>query len=126
MPTYEYLCTSCGNHWEEVQRISEPPVQVCPKCSQATAKRQISGGSFILKGGGWYADAYSSVKPSKKDEGSGASETKATKDGPAGESKAKEGGASSPKTEAAPAAKPSAGSTGGGSGGSGGGEGKSS
>src|SRR5580693_4067952 len=82
MPTYEYLCTSCGNHWEEVQRISEPPVQVCPKCSQATAKRQISGGSFILKGGGWYADAYSSVKPSKKDEGSGASETKATKDGP--------------------------------------------
>src|SRR5580658_10589247 len=65
MPTYEYVCSNCNNHWEEVQRISEPPVQICPKCAQATAKRQISGGSFILKGGGWYADLYSSSKPAK-------------------------------------------------------------
>lgn len=60
MPTYEYVCTSCQNQWEEIQKISEAALEVCPKCSQATAKRQISGGSFILKGGGWYADLYSS------------------------------------------------------------------
>ena len=60
MPTYEYVCTACANEWEEIQKISEPALEVCPKCEKATAKRQISGGSFILKGGGWYADLYSS------------------------------------------------------------------
>jgi putative FmdB family regulatory protein len=60
MPTYEYACTACDNHWEEVQKISEAALEVCPKCGKSTAKRQISGGSFILKGGGWYADLYSS------------------------------------------------------------------
>ena len=60
MPTYEYVCTDCQNLWEEIQKISEPAIEVCPKCGKSTAKRQISGGNFILKGGGWYADLYSS------------------------------------------------------------------
>src|SRR5258708_31374124 len=68
MPTYEYACTSCSNQWEEIQKISEAALEVCPKCHQATARRQISGGRFILKGGGWDADPYSSVKPGKKDD----------------------------------------------------------
>ena len=63
MPTYEYVCSSCGNAWEELQKITDAPVEVCPSCAKSTAKRQISGGSFILKGGGWYADLYSSTKP---------------------------------------------------------------
>ena len=94
MPTYEYVCTSCGNAWEEFQKISEDPTQVCPKCNESTAKRQISGGNFILKGGGWYADLYSSSGGSKKAESSGTSPS-----------------ASAPKTESAPsteAAKPAA------------------
>lgn len=73
MPTYEYACKSCGNQWEEVQRITEAPTKDCPKCHAATAERQISGGTFILKGGGWYADAYSSSKPAAP---SGKTETK--------------------------------------------------
>ena len=63
MPTYEYGCSACGHEWEEVQRITEPPDEVCPKCAQSTAHRLISGGTnFILKGGGWYSDLYSSPK----------------------------------------------------------------
>ncbi len=72
MPTYEYVCSSCGNAWEELQKITDAPVEICPSCAKATAKRQISGGSFILKGGGWYADLYSSTKP----KGSSGGETK--------------------------------------------------
>ncbi len=60
MPTYEYACKACGHVWEAQQRISESPLTECPKCKKATAQRQISGGNFILKGGGWYADLYSS------------------------------------------------------------------
>jgi putative FmdB family regulatory protein len=71
MPTYEYACSACGNAWEEVQKITESPVEDCPKCHGKTAQRQISGGNFILKGGGWYADLYSSTGKSadKKAEG---------------------------------------------------------
>jgi putative FmdB family regulatory protein len=63
MPTYEYACGACGHQWEQVQRIVEAPIEVCPKCAQASAHRLISGGTnFILKGGGWYSDLYSSSK----------------------------------------------------------------
>jgi putative FmdB family regulatory protein len=69
MPTYDYGCTACGHEWEEVQRITEPPIEVCPKCSKSAAHRLISAAtSFILKGGGWYADLYSSV-PSRTNKG---------------------------------------------------------
>ena len=62
--TYDYVCTACAHVWEAEQRISEAALTECPQCHQATAKRQISGGQgFILKGGGWYSDLYSSAKP---------------------------------------------------------------
>lgn len=73
MPTYEYACSTCGNQWEAVQRITEPPIDVCPKCASKSAQRLISAANFILKGGGWYADLYSSPKPASK-AGEGASE----------------------------------------------------
>jgi putative FmdB family regulatory protein len=64
MPTYEYGCSACGSEWEEVQRITAPPIEVCPKCGKPAAHRLISAGTgFILKGGGWYSDLYSSAKP---------------------------------------------------------------
>lgn len=64
--TYDYLCTSCGHNWEAEQRISEEPLKLCPACGESSAKRQVTGGAgFILKGGGWYSDLYSSSKTSK-------------------------------------------------------------
>jgi len=61
MPTYEYACTSCTHEWETEQSIREDPLKECPSCHKDTARRQISRGTgFILKGGGWYADLYSS------------------------------------------------------------------
>ena len=73
MPTYEYGCAECGSEWEEVQRITAPPIEVCPKCGKSSAHRLISAGTgFILKGGGWYSDLYSSAKPaSNKAESNG-------------------------------------------------------
>ena len=61
MPTYEYVCESCGHQWEAVQSMKDDPLKDCPKCVEPKAKRQISAGTgFILKGGGWYADGYGS------------------------------------------------------------------
>jgi putative FmdB family regulatory protein len=109
MPTYEYLCSSCSNQWEEVQKISEPALEVCPKCGKHTAKRQISAGNFILKGGGWYADAYSSAKPAKggKDESSApAAADKTETKGEKSETKAEKSEAPAAKKETPSAVPP--------------------
>ncbi len=102
MPTYEYVCKACGHAWEAEQRISADPLKDCPKCGKAEAQRQISGGNFILKGGGWYADLYSSSKPSG---GSSSSESKSeTKTETKTESKSET--KTETKTETKPATSP--------------------
>ncbi len=58
MPTYEYSCQSCGT-FDVEQRITEPALATCDKCG-GPVKRLISRSSFALRGGGWYADGYSS------------------------------------------------------------------
>ncbi len=115
MPTYEYGCSACGQEWEEVQRITDPATAVCPKCGKPDAHRLISAGTnFILKGGGWYSDLYSSAK-------SGGN--KASANGGA-TSPASAGTASSPTTSsgdakpATPSTRPAASSSGTGSSGS--------
>ena len=67
MPTYEYTCDACGKAFELEQRITEKPVKKCLKCGKAKARRLISTSAApILKGGGWYADLYSSSRSQKK------------------------------------------------------------
>ena len=103
MPTYDYACENCGHKWDVEQRMSEDPIRKCPKCGKLKAKRQITGGNFILKGGGWYSDLYSSssksTKTSASDTGSSSSESKS-------ETKT-ELKPESPKTEAKSETKPS-------------------
>lgn len=73
MPTYEYVCEACKHEWELEQRMSEDPIKKCPSCNKPKAKRMITQGNFILKGGGWYADLYSSTGKKKATSGSGES-----------------------------------------------------
>lgn len=103
MPTYEYVCTNCGNGWEAEQRISAAPLDECPKCHEKTARRQISGGNFILKGGGWYTDLYSS------------SSNKAGTSSPTGAGSSATSAPSTPAAPAAPSTPSSGGTSGGGS-----------
>jgi putative FmdB family regulatory protein len=56
MPIYEYRCEHCGD-FEEMQRITDPPLARCPKCRRKV-KRLISSTSFQLKGTGWYVTDY--------------------------------------------------------------------
>jgi putative FmdB family regulatory protein len=63
MPLYEYVCKKCGHAFEELQKVSDPPLKTCPKCRGRVEKR-ISAGGFQLKGAGWYKDGYQ--KPSAK------------------------------------------------------------
>ena len=52
------------------QKVNDPAPETCPHCgAHNTLSRLLSRTSFVLKGGGWYADLYSSNK-SKGSEGS--------------------------------------------------------
>ena len=70
MPIYEYACDKCESEFELEQRITDDPIKSCPRCKSRKIKRLISRTSFVLKGGGWYSDLYSS---------SGAKDAKAAK-----------------------------------------------
>ena len=39
---------------EVMQKISDDPKTVCPKCGNKSLKKLISAPSFRLKGSGWY------------------------------------------------------------------------
>jgi len=80
VPTYEYQCTKCGKPFEYVQKISDPPKKKCEACG-GKLERLISGGAFILKGGGWYKDLYSSSKPASKETKTDSSSSKSDKKG---------------------------------------------
>jgi putative FmdB family regulatory protein len=55
MPIYEYRCGECGAQTEILQRISDAPLSVCPKCGKAALTKLVSAAGFQLKGTGWYA-----------------------------------------------------------------------
>lgn len=68
MPTYEYICSKCGNAFEKVQSIKENALTVCPRdaCPQkrwgkGKVLRRIGlGGGLIFKGSGFYTTDYRS------------------------------------------------------------------
>ena len=64
MPTYEYECTSCGQHIEVFQRISEDALTTCGVCGGALRKVFHPAG-IVFKGSGFYAtDSRSASKSS--------------------------------------------------------------
>ena len=68
MPIYEYQCDSCGTIAEEWCRHFDDTGSIpCPACGNA-AKRLISHTNFSLKGGGWYATEYGTLKDAGKND----------------------------------------------------------
>ena len=55
MPIYAYRCDACGFEKDHLQKLNDPVLQTCPKCAQATYRKQLTAAGFQLKGQGWYA-----------------------------------------------------------------------
>ena len=103
MPIYEYKCRDCGLLFERLQKVSDPPVQECERCSGPVDK-VVSQTAFQFKGTGWYVTDYA-----KK----GSSPSEKTASGDKGDAKpdakpdtASGGSTSSSTAEANPAAAP--------------------
>ena len=106
MPIYEYACRVCGNEFETIVAVSAP-APPCPKCDGEVEKK-VSLSSFQLKGGGWYADAYSG----KDNKGPGSSSSSSTSSGSAS---SKTSSTSSSSTSSSSDSSTSSGSSSGGS-----------
>jgi putative FmdB family regulatory protein len=82
MPLREYQCDACGHRFEVIQRMSDPPLDACPKCGEILRKLQAAP-AFHLKGSGWYATDYAKKDQStakSEDESKGAAASSADKD----------------------------------------------
>ncbi len=100
MPIYEYRCSDCGFQDEFLQKLSEPPMSLCPKCGKESLKKLLSAAGFQLKGSGWYATDFkgsgsqpagksANAKKPASDGASGAAENKSS-DSKSSESKPSE------------------------------------
>jgi predicted nucleic acid-binding Zn ribbon protein len=43
-----------------MQKMSEDPLQICPKCDQEGLVKKVSAAGFRLKGNGWYETDFKS------------------------------------------------------------------
>jgi len=98
MPLYEYLCESCGERLERLQKMGAPPLVDCPACGEPRLRRLFSAPSFQFKGSGWYVTDYgrkgqeSGAESGKEPVKEGGSEP--AKEGGSGKSSGREAGGS--------------------------------
>lgn len=90
MPLYEYECKQCHHRFEKIQKFSDEPEKVCPKCG-AAVEQLLSAPAVQFKGAGWYVTDYAkkggTAKSPSGDAGSSSSEKK-TESTPAGSGEA--------------------------------------
>src|SRR5256885_4647530 len=106
MPTYQYVCTECGEPLEVVQKFSSDPLPVCPAC-QGRLRKVFSPVGVVFKGSGFYktdsrSSSSSSAKPDSKSAETKSSDTKTET-----KSEGKSQGESQSKTETKSDSKPS-------------------
>jgi putative FmdB family regulatory protein len=70
MPLYEYQCDACAHRFEVIQKYSDAPIAVCPKCGGAVSKL-LSSPAIQFKGSGFYITDY--ARSGKSDTGNVAS-----------------------------------------------------
>lgn len=113
MPIYEYQCDQCGHRSEEMQRLSDPPLSVCPSCG-GPYRKLISAPAFQFKGSGWYVTDYARNQEGKgkgkadeggKSEGAAKSEGNGGKEASPADAGSKASGSESAGGEKASAAK---------------------
>ena len=69
MPTYDYICSECGERFEHFQTMSSSVLTQKPNCEQekCAVKRIVSGGTgLIFKGSGFYLTDYKNKEKTEK------------------------------------------------------------
>ncbi len=111
MPTYEYACTSCGEHLEVVQSFRDDALTECPACG-GDLRKVFGSIGVVFKGSGFYkTDTRSSTKSSTSSgEKSSAAESSKSSDSSSSSSSSESSSDSSKKSPTKESPKPSKGS----------------
>ena len=104
MPLYEYQCDACAHRFEVIQKYSDAPIDVCPKCGGAVSKL-LSSPAIQFKGSGFYLTDYgragksdsNNVSAGKNESGGSSSESK-----PESKTESKSDAKSAPAPSASP------------------------
>jgi putative FmdB family regulatory protein len=75
MPLYEYQCDTCAHRFEVIQKYSDAPIDVCPKCG-GPVKKLLSSPAIQFKGSGFYINDYARKGDSPAATSSSSSESK--------------------------------------------------
>jgi putative FmdB family regulatory protein len=82
MPTYEYVCRSCGHLFEIVQSMRDDPLTECPECG-GELRKVFAPPAIAFKGSGFYATDHGKKRSTsdpasgtEQKEGVGSSETR--------------------------------------------------
>ncbi|TDC69937.1 FmdB family transcriptional regulator [Actinomadura sp. GC306] len=114
MPTYQYVCTECGEPLEIVQKFSDDALTECPACS-GRLRKVFSAAGIIFKGSGFYrtdsrgsgksstvgssSNGSSSTESSSSGNGSGASKSDTSSSSSGGDSSSSSSTSSSSSSE---------------------------
>lgn len=58
MPTYEYVCRSCEHRFEQWQKMTDDPLEICPECG-GHIRRVLYPAGVVFKGSGFYTTDHS-------------------------------------------------------------------
>lgn len=110
MPTYDYVCETCGNRFEEWQKITDEPTKICPACG-GPVHRIIYPVGLVFKGGGFYKTDNRAAPPAESSATGASGATNAEANGTDREAAASASGsdAKSPKSASASPSQPAAG-----------------
>jgi putative FmdB family regulatory protein len=103
MPTYGYRCSNCGHEFEIQQRMSDKPLEACPKC-QGKLNKILYPVGISFKGSGFYTTDYGSGKSAgaASTNGSAKSDKAPAEAGSESKAESKPESKSEPKSESQP------------------------
>ena len=102
MPTYEYVCQSCGTHVEVYQRFSEDALTECGVCG-GPLRKVFHPAGILFKGSGFYVtDSRAKRSSGSGDRKAGDKERSSTAESKAGEKTGSGGGGKSESRKPAP------------------------
>ncbi len=105
MPTYQYLCESCGHRFDIFQHFADAPLTTCPSCS-GPIHRVLFPAGIVFKGSGFYktdsrgSSSVANPAPAAEENGHAATSSNGTEKAAKTESTTES--ASSAKAESAP------------------------
>ena len=113
MPTYQYLCESCGHRFDIFQHFADAPLTTCPNCS-GQIHRVLFPAGIVFKGSGFYktdsrgASSAASVAPTAEENSHSSAASSNGTEKAAAKTETATGSSSSAKAETAPASGSSA------------------